>query len=222
MRRARAAAAATLQAANAKAARARALGQEAAQRDLAVLGDPAGEIERLRADAFKKAAEAGGHLAAPPTLDVAPALAERQERARAAAAAMAAAEARATASLQAERTAAVEAEKSAEAAVIDAARVAMAEHADDVASRLDATMVAAFALADELEAIAMLSAPNYAAGENWLTGRIRLSPAASRRAATPMAWRPGLPGAQSYAGRRLPEVQQYFEALTHDGGVAVA
>jgi hypothetical protein len=70
--------------------------------------------------------------------------------------------------------------------------------------------------ADELEAIAMLSAPNYAAGENRQTGRIRLSPAASQRLTTPMDWRPVLPSAQSYGGRRLPAAQQYFDALRPD------
>jgi hypothetical protein len=94
----------------------------------------------------------------------------------------------------------------------------MAEHADDVASRLEAAMAAAFDLADELEAISMLSVPNYAARETWAEGRIRLSPAAMRRATTPLGHdgRPGLPAPQSYAGRRLPAVQQFFEALRRD------
>jgi hypothetical protein len=75
----------------------------------------------------------------------------------------------------------------------------MAEHADDVASRLEAAMAAAFDLADELEAISMLSVPNYAARETWAEGRIRLSPAAMRRATTPL----GHDGALGFQHRKV-------------------
>jgi hypothetical protein len=49
-------------------------------------------------------------------------------------------------------------------------------------------------------------------------GRIQLSPAAARRATTPLGHdgRPGLPAPQSFAGHRLQAVQQYFEALCRD------
>jgi hypothetical protein len=209
----RTAAAEALATATAKAARARVL-LEAAQRQLAGLGDVDGAIKAHQAAAYVALAEGGGELAAP-ALDVPPALAERQERVRAAAAGLAAAEA-AHASIQAERTAAATAETRAEASVFDAARTAMAEHADDIALRLDAAMAAAFVLADELEALAMLSAPG--PGQTWAEGRLRLSPAAMRRATTPLGHdgRPWLPAPQSYAGRRLPAVQQYFEALRRD------
>jgi hypothetical protein len=49
----------------------------------------------------------------------------------------------------------------------------------------------------------------------------RALPAAMRRATTPLGHDgPGLPAPQSYAGRRLPEVQRFSEALSRDADAA--
>jgi hypothetical protein len=212
---ARAAASEALATTGTRADRARA-NADAARVSLAVLGDVEGAIRQHQAEAY--VAAAAGDLAVP-TLDIPPALAERREQSRARAEALAAAEL-AEQSLAAERAAAIEVQKNADAAVNDAARAAMAEHAEDVASRLEEVMARAYILADELEAISMLSVPSR--DQTWAEGRIRLSPVAMRRATTPLGHdgRPGLPAPQSYAGRRLPSLQTFFEALCRDADAA--
>jgi hypothetical protein len=75
--------------------------------------------------------------------------------------------------LQTEGTAAATAAKNADTAVHVAARAAMVEYADSVASALDAALTTVFDLEDELQALAMLSVPDYAAGESWQAGAAR-------------------------------------------------
>jgi hypothetical protein len=47
-------------------------------------------------------------------------------------------------------------------------------------------------------------------------GRLRLSPAVHRRLTTPLDWRPQLPGAESYEGRRLPAWHRTLTRLQTD------
>jgi hypothetical protein len=76
---------------------------------------------------------------------------------------------------------------------------------------------ASFALHDDLNAVAMLSAQRRA--QTWQQGRLPLSPTVHRRLTTLLDWRLRLPGTQTYAGRRLPGWQAYFGPLQVDADV---
>jgi hypothetical protein len=173
------------------------------------LGDVDGAIAAHRADAYKAWAAEGGER---PALDVPADLAERQ-RARVAAAEEFAAAQAAHDGLSGERAAAVEAHTRAGDAVFDAAKAVLVEEAGRIAAELDEALRHVFALEDDLQALGMFSAQGRGCGETWAQGRLRLSPAVHNRITTPLAWRPELPGGQSYAGRRLPGWQALFNAL---------
>ena len=177
--------------------------------ELDALGDVDGAIAAHRADAYKAWAADGGERPVP-DVPVPPHLAERQ-RARAVAADELAAAKAAHDALSAERAAAVAAHGRASDAVFDAAKQVLVEEADRIAAELEETLRHALALNDELHALSMLSAQR--GGQTWAEGRLQLSGAVHRRLTTPLDWRPMLPGAETYAGRRLPQVQRYFEAL---------
>jgi hypothetical protein len=174
-----------------------------AQRRLDVLGDVDAEIAAHRAGAYKAWATDGGER---PVLDAPRELAERQ-RARGAAADELAAARTAHDALEAEHAAAVQAHSRASDIVFEAAKQVLVEEADRIAAEMETALGHAFALHDDLHALAMLSAQR--GGQTWQEGQLRLSPAVLRRLTTPLDWRPQLPGAQTYAGRRLPRWQRY-------------
>jgi hypothetical protein len=87
-----------------------------------------------------------------------------------------------------------------------------------MAAELEGAPRHAFALEDDLQALAMLSAQGR--GQTWQQGRLALSPSVHRRLTTPLDWRPMLPGTQTYAGRRLAAWQALFKALQVDPDAA--
>jgi hypothetical protein len=113
-----------------------------------------GRYERDRAGAYKAWAADGGER---PALEVPPELAERQ-RARGVAAEELAAARVAYDTLSAERAAAVAAHGRACDAVFYAAKQLLVEEAQRIAAELEEALCQAFALNDDLHALAMLSA----------------------------------------------------------------
>jgi hypothetical protein len=90
----------------------------------------------------------------------------------------------------------------------------LVEEANALVAKFDEAKRAALALQDEIAALAMLAVQR--GGQSWAESRLPLPPAAHAAVTTPMDWRPGLPGNQSYPGRRLPGWQALFETLRQD------
>jgi hypothetical protein len=108
--------------------------------------------------------------------------------------------------VSAERSAAVEAQARADDAVFEAAKQVLVEEADRIEAEMVVALGHAFALHDDLHALAMLSAQGR--GQTWQEGQVRLSPPVHRRLTTPLDW--------TFPGQRLPGWQAFFTALQAD------